>query len=144
MAAAVRCITGAMFSWKTSSITAQISPNVLEPSHSSQSKLFIWSKGRRISFGARRILANHPSIRPNCLGMRSTIIRPLAPGRLGSFSTWPTLAHHTGVRQGYCDANGCASIPANDCKSSPQNSAQVHTNSVSIAAVPRRATVRVV
>lgn len=144
MAAAVRCMTGAMFSRKTSSMMAQISPNVREPSHNSHKRLFIWSKGRRISLGARSSLANHPSMRPNCLGIRKTTRRPVAPGRLGSFSTDPIRAHQTGVLQGYCSASGWSSIPASDSTPSPQNSVQVQTSNVSMAAVPRRAVVRVV
>lgn len=119
MAAAVRCITGAISSRNTSFIAWHISPNVRLPSANSHNMLFISSNGRRNSVGALRRDAIFPSIRPNCLGILRTIRRPLTPRREGSLFTSPVLAHQTGVLHGYWATNGWFSIPASPSMVSP-------------------------
>ena len=119
MAAAVRCMTGAISSRNMSFIAWHISPNVRLPSANSHNMLFISSNGRRNSVGARRRDAIFPSIRPNCLGILSTTRRPLTPLKAGSLLTSPVLAHQTGVLHGYWSTSGWFSMPASSSMVSP-------------------------
>jgi hypothetical protein len=143
MAAAVRWMTGAIVSWKVASNRSHMSENVREPSANSHNRLFIESKGRRTSRGARSHFAKTPSIRPNVFGIRKTTFRPLTPRSTGSFSTSPYLPHHTGALHGYCSARGCVAKSAKSPKNSPQKSVHVQMTKVSMAAVPIMAMVRV-
>ena len=138
---AVRDTTGATSSANTSLSTVHTSKNVWEPSHNSQSMLFIRSKGRRTSLGARNHRANHRSKRLNRFSIRKTTILPLTPTVSGFRSSDPTRAHHTGVLHGYCSANGWDTASAKSTQS-PQKSIQVHNTSVSMLATPVSATRR--
>ena len=110
----------------------QISSNVRDPSHNSQSRLFMSSNGRRSSLGARIILASNPSNLLNFLGCLITMNRPVTPSKSGCGPAAPRRPHHTGSRTG--------KEPSNSSKLTPHKSkVHVHTTKEIIHAIPENA-----